>query len=145
MTKTKTQAQKNRKNHGKRWLGGLALCVAVLALMVGAVVVFADEGSTPTGNCTTCGGTYTNGFCSSDGTHYQAPEGEGTAEKPYEIANAGNLYWFAEQANAADSTYAGCAVLTADITVNPGTFAADGTYTPQGHGVRQGVEPHLQR
>lgn len=51
------------------------------------------------------------------------PEGSGKPENPYEIATAGNLYWFAALVNANLSGYdpdqqSACAKLTADITVN---------------------------
>ena len=51
------------------------------------------------------------------------PEGEGTPESPYEIATAGNLYWFAALVNANLSGYdpdqqSACAKLMKDITVN---------------------------
>lgn len=42
--------------------------------------------------------------------------GTGTADDPYQIANAGNLYWFANYVN--DGHDAACAKLTADIEVN---------------------------
>lgn len=51
------------------------------------------------------------------------PGGSGKPENPYEIATAGNLYWFAALVNANLSGYdpdqqSACAKLTADITVN---------------------------
>ncbi len=60
-----------------------------------------------------------NGFCRYDDTHYQ-PAVKNT-ENVYEISNAGQLYWFAEQGDIN-------AVLTADITVNEGDLTNyDGT------------------
>ena len=51
-----------------------------------------------------------------------------TTDDYYEIANAGQFYWFAEKVNAGDTAING--KLTADIDINPGyTFAADGTYS----------------
>lgn len=42
-----------------------------------------------------------NGFCTSCSTGYQQPEVEESDEAPYLIANAGQLYWFAEHVNNA--------------------------------------------
>ena len=71
-------------------------------------------------------------ICSSCGhTTYDEPAyGDGSEEDPYQIANAANLYWFADYTrnvyNHAN------AILTADIVLNDGTFAADGTFTATG-------------
>ncbi len=72
-----------------------------------------------------------NGFCKNYPTHYQKPE---EVNGVYQIANAGQLYWFAAYVNTYDydnATYpnvAANAVLTADITVNEGDVAGcDGT------------------
>ena len=72
-----------------------------------------------------------NGFCKNYPTHYQKPE---EVNGVYQIANAGQLYWFAAYVNTHDydnATYpnvAANAVLTADITVNEGDVAGcDGT------------------
>ena len=65
-----------------------------------------------------------NGFCKNDPTHYQEPE---QVNGVYQIANAGQLYWFAAYVNTyADATYPNVganAVLTADIVVNEGDVA----------------------
>ncbi len=65
---------------------------------------------------------------------FDAPTvGDGTAENPYQIANAGHLYWFADKVNKDNATYKSAnAILTADIVVNDGTFAADGSFTATG-------------
>lgn len=65
-----------------------------------------------TGTCS-CGGSYINGFCTVCGGYLQPSK---DANGVYQIANAGNLYWFAQQVNAANSTIDG--KLTADIVVN---------------------------
>ena len=72
-----------------------------------------------------------NGFCKNYPTHYQKPE---EVNGVYQIANAGQLYWFAAYVNTYDydnATYpnvAANAVLTADIVVNDGDLANyDGT------------------
>ena len=56
---------------------------------------------------------YTNGF-GNDGSYQAATYRNGY----YEISNAGQLYWFAEQVNAGNNTIN--ARLTADITINSG-------------------------
>lgn len=47
-------------------------------------------------------------------------KGTGTADDPYQIANAGNLYWFAKYVNDGNNT--ACAKLTDDIKVNGGSL-----------------------
>ena len=54
-----------------------------------------------------------------------APEGTGTAEDPYQISSAEELYWFAGLVN--DGNPAAHAVLTANITVNENVLKADGS------------------
>ena len=92
---------------------------------------------------TTCGGTtvsayytnsdtarnhnFNNGFCSYCGV-YQAPSsGTGTSSSPYQITNAGQLYWFAAVVNNIDkdkcqnspsTNSAAYAKLMNDITIN---------------------------
>lgn len=117
----------------------VSLCGAILCLCMAfsclSVFVFAetDSGEGSGGSTavpcieTDCDGSYENGFCSANGAHYQAPEGAGTAESPYQIANAGNLYWFSAKVNSGSTDIH--AKLTANIVVNPGTFDADGKYT----------------
>ena len=65
-----------------------------------------------------------NGFCKNDDTHYQPATYNEESEK-YEISNAGQLYWFAEQVNSGDTSLN--AVLTTDIVVNETVLAADGS------------------
>ena len=65
-----------------------------------------------------------NGFCENDDTHYQPANYNEEIEK-YEISNAGQLYWFAEQVNSGNTSVN--AVLTADIVVNENVLAADGS------------------
>ncbi len=71
-------------------------------------------------------------ICSSCGhTTYDEPDnGDGSEEDPYQIANAANLYWFADY-TINENNYAN-AILTADIVLNDGTFATDGTFTATG-------------
>lgn len=47
-------------------------------------------------------------------------KGKGTLEDPYQIANAGNLYWFAKYVNGGHTE--ACAKLTDDIKVNDGSL-----------------------
>ena len=81
-----------------------------------------------------------NGFCENDDTHYQPANYNEEIEK-YEISNAGQLYWFAEQVNSGNASVN--AVLTTDIVVNEGNLATyDGTspntwmtWTPIGNAI----------
>ena len=85
-----------------------------------------------------------NGFCENDDTHYQPATYNEESEK-YEISNAGQLYWFAEQVNSGNASVN--AVLTTDIVVNEGNLATyDGTspntwmtWTPIGNGASRRV------
>ena len=64
---------------------------------------------------TSCSGTYVNGFCTvCDG--YEEPES--TPSGHYRLANAGNLYWFANRVNTVEDGEFESAMLTADIVVN---------------------------
>jgi len=69
--------------------------------------------------------TYENGFCPNCGV-YEPAVLNGDV---YEISNAGKLYWFAAQVNSGSTAIRGR--LTDHITINPGTFTSDGTYTPK--------------
>ncbi len=78
----------------------------------------------------------TDGFCKTNGNHYQPAtlttdrydlDGDGNNDSVYEISNAGQLYWFANQVNSVNN--GSNAILTNDITLNTGTFNPDGTYT----------------
>ena len=85
-----------------------------------------------------------NGFCENDDTHYQPATYNEEIEK-YEISNAGQLYWFAEQVNSGNASVN--AVLTTDIVVNEGNLATyDGTspntwmtWTPIGNAISRRV------
>ena len=70
-------------------------------------------------------GEGSNGFCKVCDLKQEAVRNN---EAVYEISNAGQLYWFAEQVNNGNRSIHG--KLMADIIVNPGIFAADGSYTP---------------
>ena len=87
--------------------------------------------------CNKCGDSYTvegepatgehsydNGFCIGCGGYQEAMQ---ASDGYYEISNAGQLYWFRQTQRGTTSTLN--ARLTADIVINPGTIAADGTYT----------------
>ncbi len=64
-----------------------------------------------------------NGFCSGCGIYEPATDKD--ADGVYEIANAGQLYWFAERVNGGDVN--ANAILTADITVNETVPTSEGT------------------
>ena len=88
-----------------------------------------DDACTETG----CSGTFDeNGFCTEGGTHYE-PATDIDDDGVYEIANAGQLYWFMELVNSVELDENGKgyadydAVLTADITVNENVLNEDGT------------------
>ena len=88
---------------------------------------------------------------SADGITPSQPTGDGTEESPYQISNAGQLYWFAGLVNGTltDGTTQNTsanAVLTADITINENVLGADGNlitgktftqWTPIGTGEKQ--------
>ena len=100
----------------------------------------ASYGETDTTNHDTVNAQYTNGFCDGCGI-YEAPE---LVDDVYQIGNAGQLYWFAQQVNSGKPYID--AVLTADITINknvlidgelnPDTTVVNGfrTWTPIGKG-----------
>ncbi len=73
-----------------------------------------------------------NGFCATgECDTYQKPNEayDDYGEMYYEIANAGQLYWFAEQVNVYGNNGI-CGKLMTDIDINPGyTFNSDGTYS----------------
>ena len=116
--------------------GGTATCT------LGAICDFcgAGYGETDTSIHDTVNAQYTNGFCDCCGI-YDAPE---LVDDVYQIGNAGQLYWFAQQVNSG-KPYIN-AVLTADITINknvlidgelnPDTTVVNGfrTWTPIGKG-----------
>ncbi len=78
-----------------------------------------------------CTGSYTNGICSADPTHYQpaVQAGVGTNGQPlFEISNAGQLFWFAGHVNTGGDNEKANAILKADIDLNVGytfTFIPD--------------------
>ena len=59
------------------------------------------------------------------GTPTKPEQGDGTAEKPYQIGTAEELYCFAQQVNSGSTGIS--AVLTADITINENVLNTDGT------------------
>ncbi len=78
-----------------------------------------------------CTGSYINGICSADATHYQPAVGNGVGangQPLFEISNAGQLFWFAEHVNVDSDNEKANAILKADIDLNPGytfTFIPD--------------------
>ena len=75
-----------------------------------------------------CLGVLCVGASAADGGTPEKPDGDGTAENPYQIGSAAELYWFAKTVNEGD--YDAHAVLTDDITINEnGTLNGTPTYT----------------
>ena len=69
--------------------------------------------------------------------------GEGTAESPILISTAEELKIFHDIVNGENNrqqNLAACATLTADIVLNDGTFAEDGSYTPGPSGADKPTE-----
>ncbi|MGN0657733.1 MAG: hypothetical protein ACI4KR_13175, partial [Ruminiclostridium sp.] len=79
-------------------------------------------GGFASGSCGVCGipcphENYTNGFC--DGCGGYQPATDSDSDGVYEIGNAGQLYWFAEQVNNDNENFGSAnAVLTDNIVVN---------------------------
>ena len=63
-----------------------------------------------------CLGVLCLGASAADGGTPEKPDGDGTAENPYQIGSAAELYWFAKTVNEGD--YDANAVLTDNITIN---------------------------
>jgi len=84
---------------------------------------------------------YVNGFCTNCTDGYQ-PATDTNEDGVYEIANAGQLYWFMELVNSVELDENGKgyadydAVLTADITVNENVLKDDGTLNGDGSNFR---------
>ncbi len=88
------------------------------------------------GICIVCGhicahSTYLNGFCTACDTYQPAILNE---DGYYEIANAGQLYWFANEVNNGNTAING--KLTADIVVNENVLAEMAKDTPNTEGFR---------
>ncbi len=68
------------------------------------------------------------------------PDGEGTAENPYQIGTAEELYWFARLVNgtlpSGEQNQSAHAVLTKDIVVNTGVFDANGDLVDTGNFIK---------
>ena len=98
---------------GKLLRKGMAMLLAVVMIIgflpgVGSLEVSAEEGSTSEATITP-----------------SAPKtGDGTADKPYQIGTAEELYWFADYVNKGNT--GACAELTANIVVNTGVLNEDG-------------------
>ncbi len=68
-----------------------------------------------------------DGFCIACGKGYHKPAGDGTAESPYKISSAGNLFWFARRVNIDGQTDAN-AVLMRDIDLEGRVWYPIGLY-----------------
>jgi hypothetical protein len=96
------------------------------------------EHSYTNSKCTICGAactheSYTSGFCTACDA-YEPATGSGTEEAPYQIGNAGQLYWFAQKVNGGSTAIHG--ELTANIVVNENVLNADGTLNGDGSNFR---------
>ncbi len=84
--------------------------------------------------CMHSGSYDANGFCANCFNGYQPATGSGTTTDPYQISNAGQLYWFAAVVNGETFAVPGVnqnvnanGKLTRNITVNQNVLNADGT------------------
>ena len=98
-------------NNAYNWVGGKSYTMRMGTRCAGGCTLDA-------GKCTDCGYECThdfddNGFCSACDAYQPATL---NANGYYEISNAGQLYWFAEQVNAGNTGYN--AILLNDIIVN---------------------------
>ena len=80
-----------------------------------------------------CLGVLCVGASAADGGTPEKPDGDGTAQNPYQIGSAAELYWFAKTVNEGD--YDANAVLTDDITIQTITYGVDGE--PLASGLKQ--------
>ena len=90
-----------------------------------------------TNNGTITGGVFNNTVSGSGtikgGTFNTPMTGSGTESDPYQIGTAEQLKRFRDIVNGSNGqtqNTAACAILTADIVLNDGTFDEDGNYTP---------------
>lgn len=93
--------------------------------------VFVEYGGKFTMTGGTVDGSITMLYTVGNDTVYM--DGLGTAAYPYQISNAAQLKLFHDivnNENGQTQNTAACATLTADIVLNDGTFAEDGSYTP---------------
>ena len=111
---------KTKKNLVKRALSLVLTLLMVLSLV--PMSVFST--SAAIWECTHP--EYANGFCTLCGVFEPATLNE---DGVYEIGNAGQLYWFADQVNYDNANFGSAnAVLTADIVVNENVYNEDGTF-----------------
>ena len=80
----------------------------------------------------TIGHSYENGICTVCGGYEPATDSD--SDGYYEITNAGQLYWFAQQVNSGSTAING--ELTADIKVNENVLTADGALNGDGSAFR---------
>lgn len=113
-----------------------AFCQVIMVEAKPHTPAYKDGNCTIEQYCTVCGSTlpaafdehtYSNGFCVRCDS-YQPASGTGTASDPYQIGNAGQLYWFAAVVNSGyhgtERNVTACAVLTGDIVVNANVLMA---------------------
>lgn len=97
---------------GKRIMAMLLSAALAVSMLPTAVFAAGTVSCTESG----CNGTYDNGFCTKNDSHYQAATLN--SDGYYEIGNAGQLYWVAKYINTNYSEDFVNAKLTADIIVN---------------------------
>lgn len=95
----------------------IMLCMAmVLSFMPAFSLTASADSSQEACDESGCSGIYENGFCTVC-DDYEEPAFDSYTDT-YEIANAGQLYWFADKVNTGEGEWYYSARLTNDITVN---------------------------
>ena len=116
---------KTKKTFGKRVLSLLLTLLMVVSLVpMSAIPAYAADGLAEL-NAEKPDHNYVNGFCTvCDGFE---PANYNAEKDCYEIANAGQLYWFADKVNNDNENFGSVdAVLTTNIVVNEGVLDENG-------------------
>ena len=107
--------------------------------------IFAMDGDACTE--TNCTGTYENGICTYESSHYEKPtettdkydlNGDEVEDTVYEISNKGQFRWFAQQYNAGNLGSSANAVLTNDIDLENTEFTPIGNSSKRYVGIFDG-------
>ena len=119
--------------------GRILSLLLILAMLLPCIGMSASSADIPCAE-PNCGGKYSNGICSADAAHFEAPALENGV---YGIGSAGQLFRFAALVNSGVNEYTGDngdvynAVLTADITIPDGlAWIPMGLYTGAGEYIR---------
>lgn len=121
-----------RKARVSKKILSMLLCTAItcgVLLPQFSLTMAADGDSCSSNGCT---GTFSNGFCTVNSSHYETPVADSSGT--YQIANAGQLYWFADHVN--DGNNSENAVLTADIVDNVSVLDGDKNLNGDGSSFR---------